>query len=116
MNEPSVFELLRFDYIYILTVLMMNSILFEYAKYRNGFNYCMVTDDDDGDDMVTKGITTPDYNSNVNADDDVDYDKDRYDDDDDLILNNASLPSVCNLHALIIYLLLQHFVQLSLVS
>ena len=69
--------------------------------------------------MVNKGITTPDYNGNVIANDDVDYDKDRCDDDDDdddLFLTYTSFPFVYTLHALIIYFILQHFVQLSLVS
>ena len=55
-----------------------------YTKGRCSY-YCMVTDDDDNDDVVVVvnyGITTPNYNCNVGADDDVDY-EDRYDDDDD---------------------------------
>ena len=42
----------------------------------------MIIDDDD-DDVVNYGITTPDYYCNVDADSDVDYDEDGYDDDDD---------------------------------
>ena len=58
------------------------------------------------------------YNGNVDADNDVNYDEDWYngDDGDDLGLKYAFLPSVCTSHALIIYLLLQHFVELSFAS
>ena len=51
---------------YDLTVLLMNHILLDYNLYtkcRSGYNYCMVTDDDDV--VVSYGITTPDYKHNV---------------------------------------------------
>ena len=77
-------------------------------------NYCMVNN---GDDVVKYVITTPDYNYNVRADDDVDYDENRYDDDGYLC---SWIMLLCHrfgtLYALIIYYLLQHFFQLSLAS